>query len=380
MKLSFYQEFYQKSIDEKKKKNIYRSLSKFTPISSTKIKKDDNELISFCSNDYFALAQNDEVKKAAIDAINKFGVGASSSRFISGNNHLYEELEESLARFKNCDDAIVFSSGYNCAISIIPALVGKGDLVIADRLIHSCLIDGIKLSQAKLFRFAHNDLNHCCNLLKENRNQYKKCLIISESIFSMDGDIADIDALLELSKKFNSLLLIDYAHDLGLNKIDDKNCDFLKMGTLSKAFGSFGGYIAGDSILIDYLRNFAKSVIYSTALPPAILQAAITSMQIIKQGNLGQKALDNASYFCQLLDLNNPQSAIVPIIIGDSLETLKIAQNIAKEGFLVSAIRPPTVENGKSRLRITFSAMHNKEQIKQLSKIIMSNLLTSKCR
>ncbi len=363
-------ELYQKQIEQKKSQNLYRELNEFEILSPIKVKKNGRELISFCSNDYLGLAHNKEVKKVAIEAIEKYGIGGSSSRFICGNNHLYIKLEKELADFKNANKALVFSSGYACAIGVIPALVAKGDLVVADRLIHSCLIDGVKLSGAKLIRFQHNEIKDAIRTLQENRSKYQRCLIISESVFSMDGDLGKIDELLELSQKFDSLLLVDYAHDLGIDEKPKKSANFLKMGTLSKAIGALGGYVAGDKILIDYLQNFAKSLIYSTALPPAILSASLQSLELIKQGELGKKTLKNAELFCDLMNLPKPQSAIVPIIIGDSSKTLEIAQKIEESGFLISAIRPPTVEKNKARLRVTFNYLHEENMIKELSKII----------
>ena len=367
---------YKSAIKDKKSQNLYRDLHDFEILSQINIKKNGRQLISFCSNDYLGLAQNHEVKKVAIDVIEKFGVGATASRFISGNNSLYAILENELANFKNADDSLIFSSGYACAIGVIPALIDKYDLVITDRLIHSCLIDGIKLSGAKMLRFKHNDMVHCQKILQENRSKYKKCLIISESVFSMDGDLGKVDELLELSQKFNSLLLIDYAHDLGIDEKPAAEPNFLKMGTLSKSLGALGGYIAADNILIDYLRNFSKSLIYSTALPPAILASAIKSLELLQKGDLGQNALRNAEFFCDLMNLPKPQSAIIPIIIGDSKKTLEIAQKIEEKGYLISAIRSPTVEKNKDRLRITFSAIHElgiiRDFQRELVKIIVN--------
>jgi len=366
-------EYYATKLKEKKQNNLYRTLINSDVISAVKIRRKSKKLISFSSNDYFGLSQNSKVKKSAIKAIKKYGVGSGASRFVTGNNSLYEQLEKKISQVKNQDDAIVFSSGYQTALGVIPALAEKGDLIIADKLMHSSALEASKLSNAKLLRFIHNDINHARKLLTENREKYQKCLILTESIFSMDGDLGKIDELLDLATEFNCLLIADCAHDLFLKK-PVKNQNLLIIGTLSKAVGVLGGYVAGNKNLIDYLRNFSKSLIYSTALPPSILSSALASLEIIEKNNLGLKALKNAKYFCDLLKIPNPQSAIVPIIIGDDQKVLEIAKNIESEGFVISAIRPPTVEEGKARLRITFSSKHQKRDILNLSKVILVNL------
>jgi 8-amino-7-oxononanoate synthase len=384
----FVKNFYALELQKKKEQNLYRKLSESDIIDSVTIKRGRKSLISFASNDYFGLSQNSLVKKAALDAIKKFGVGAGASRYVTGNNSLYTKLEKQIAKIKNCQDAIVFTSGYASSIGVIPALVGEGDLIIADRLIHSSLIDGAKLSGAKLMRFLHNDVLHAKEILEENRSKFKKCLIITETIFSMDGDIGEVKELLKLAEKFDAFLISDDAHGLfsschversetSHNVLRDPSAKLqddrlVIMGTLSKAVGAVGGYVAGEKIIIDYLRNFAKSQIYSTALPPAILASAIASLKIIEKKNLGKKTLENAQHFCELMNLPKPQSAIVPIIIGNALATLKIAKKLEEKGFLVGAIRYPTVEKNKARLRITFSSEHKKSQIKNLVRILQN--------
>ena len=366
-----------------KERNLYRSLTESDAVGAVVIKRKNKIYISFACNDYLGLAHDSVVKKAAISAIKKYGVGARASRYITGNNSLYTKLEKAISKFKKTDDTIVFSSGYAAAIGAIPALVGEGDLIVADKLIHSSLIDASKLSGAKLMRFLHNDIARAKKILVENRAKFKKCLIITETVFSMDGDLGKVDELLELANEFNALLISDDAHGLwskskrGQTPFGKKGSDpflgsanYLQMGTLSKAIGALGGYVSGDKLIIDYLRNFAKSAIYSTALPPAILAASLTSIKIISKKNLGKKALENAEYFCKLMNLPKPESAIVVIIIGDNQKTLDIAKKVAQKGFLISAIRPPTVEVGKSRLRLTFSSSHKKSQIKRLAEIL----------
>ena len=354
-----------------KKNHLYRSLVESDALDAISIKRKNKTYISFCCNDYFGLSQDSRVKKAAIAAIKKYGVGARASRYVTGNNSLYKKLEKAIAKFKNCEDAIVFSSGYAAAIGVIPALVGEGDLIVADKLIHSSLLDGSKLSGAKLMRFLHNDIANAKKILAENRSNFKKCLIITETVFSMDGDLGKIEELAKLAEEFDCLFLTDDAH--GLRMVKNYH-NFLQLGTLSKAIGTLGGYIASDKTTIDYLRNFSKSQIYSTALPPAILAAAIESLKIISKKNLGKKALENAQYFAKLMNLPKPESAIIAIIIGDNKKTLEIAKKITKQGFLISAIRPPTVPKDTARLRLTFSAEHYKSHIEKLVKILKKEL------
>lgn len=394
-------ESYLSSLNKVKDNNLYRCLVESDALGDVCVKRGGREFVSFCCNDYFGFSGEKSVKDAAIKAIEDYGVGGRASRYVTGNNSLYSELESQLALMKNCDEAIVFASGYAAAIGVIPALVGKGDLIVADKLIHSSLIDGSKLSGAKLLRFTHNDVAHCREILEQSRGQYDKCVIITETVFSMDGDVGQVDALLELSQEFDCIVISDDAHGLwpkykseegtttpflhrgflnpssvilakaGIHReSDDKHQGWLQMGTLSKSVGCLGGYVAGDSVIIDYLRNFAKSAIYSTALPPSVLASALQSLKIIQKENPGKQALENAQYFCELMKLPKAQSAIIPIIIGDNVEALRIAKELEEKGILISAIRPPTVPQGTARLRITFSSLHQKDQIKALAQIL----------
>lgn len=276
---------YAAALTKHKEQNLYRQLVESEVVAATTIKRGKKNFISFASNDYFALSQNPQVKKAASLAIKKYGVGSGASRYVTGNNSLYTKLEKQLARSKNCDDAIVFSSGYSCAIGVIPALVSDGDLIVSDRLIHASLIDAAQLSGAKLMRFQHNDVAHANKILIENRRKFKRCLIITETVFSMDGDVGEVEKLSQLAQKFDALLICDDAHGL----FENSTSYGLTLGTLSKAIGTLGGYVVGEKNLIDYLRNFSRSQIYSTALPPAILAASIASLQIIKKKKSGAK-------------------------------------------------------------------------------------------
>lgn len=361
---------YENHLKNLREKNLYRSLKKNDLKNSCSNQSNKKKPISFASNDYLDLSANESVKKSAIAAIKKYGVGAKSSRYITGNNHLYHQLEKQLSKLKNCEDCLIFSSGYMVAIGVIPALINKDDLVIADKLIHSCLLDGVKLSQAKLIRFKHNDIEDCQKILQENRHKFKNCLIISETIFSMDGDVGKIVELKNLANEFGCLLLSDDAHSLGIKLFSEEISapNHLQMGTFSKALAALGGYVCGNKILIDYLRNFAKSQIYTTALPPAILASVITSLKIFSQKKLGKKALQNACYFCELMNLKQPQSAIVIIAVENNFKLLEIVKYVEKKGIIISAIRKPTVSS--PRIRITFNSSHKKKDIEKLVAIL----------
>jgi len=335
--------------------------------------KTSSKLISFACNNYLGLANHPKVIQATQQAIAKYGFGARSSCFIVGKHNVYNQLEQQLARHYNQQACLIFSSGYLACLGTISALVGNKDLIIADRLIHASLIDGIKLSQASHKRFLHNNIDHCRSLLQQYRQYFRNCLIVTEAVFSMDGDSPDLPALQQLANEFNCLLLVDHAHSL-YNKVYQYQQNCLHIGTLSKALGSIGGYVAGCADLIQYLNNYCRTAIYTTGLPPSAIVAASVALKI-KQ-NLAELALDNASFFCQQLNLPYLDSAIVPMIIGEKSTTLEIATKLKRLGFLVGAIRPPSVEPNKSRLRIVFNATHNKQDIDKLAKAIFNLIKT----
>lgn len=318
-------------------------------------------LISFGSNDYLGLSQHPEVKIAAIDAIHQYGVGAGASRLIS-NHELYEKLEKKLAKLKDTESACVYGSGYLTSIGVIPTLVTKGDIVFADKLIHSCLLDGIKLSGARLFRFNHNNIKHLEKLLEQHRKKFNNALIITETVFSMDGDLAPLDEIYRIANKYRAYLITDDAHGL----FSKSAPAHIKIGTLSKAIGAYGGYICGSKEFIDYLINKSRSLIYSTALPPAILAASIKAIDIIQSNRrLCELPIKKARIF-----LPKAKSQIVPVIIGNAKKTLKIQNDLKKEGFYIPAIRPPTVPSNSSRLRLSFTALHKDDDILRLKKCL----------
>lgn len=359
---------YKEKINALKKQNLYRNIVNSEAINATKIKYNSKMAISFASNDYMGLSQNKIIKKTAISAIKKYGVGAGASRFVIGNNQLYGKLENLIAEFYQMPKALVFSSGYMTALGVVKALASKDDIIIADKLIHACFIDAAKISEAKFCRFQHNSIKHCNEILQENRDLHRNCLIIIESVYSMDGDVSNIEEFIMLAQKFRAILIIDNAHGLDCKFSSSPN--LLLMGTLSKTIGALGGFVAGNTVLIENILQFSRSLIYSTALPPAILASAIRSFQYLRKTKNSTKAIKNAEYFCELMGLKKPDSQIIKIIIGDNAKLLKIQKEILKKGFLVSAIRSPTVMIKSERLRISFQSEHKKSQIKKLSIVI----------
>lgn len=364
--------FCNQELDEIKASSTYRSPVTNKRSDGVYITRNGKKLVSFCCNDYLGLADHPEVLEAAITAIRDYGFGAASSRYITGNHPLYEKLEQLLATTKNTDDAMVFSSGYLANIGTIPALASNQDLILADKLSHACMIDGIKLSGAKYMRFRHNDLAHLQTLLKKHRNNYRNCLILTETVFSMDGDIAPIEVIAELSNNYGCWLMSDDAHGFGIVKHEvADDIPYIQMGTLSKAVGAYGGYVCGSRSLIEYLRNTARSAIYNTALPPATIAAALKAIELINEHpKLGENALKNARLFTEIVELEKAESTIVPVIIGDNKKALALTEILEEKGFLVSAIRPPTVPPNTARLRFTFSSLHTKQDISEMAQYV----------
>ena len=341
--------------------------------------RNNKSLISFSCNDYLGLSQNSEVIEAGIKAIKKYGAGSGASRLVSGNNFLYEKLEQLLASFKNGEAACVFGSGYLTNTGVIPALTTNKDLLIFDELSHSSTNIGIKLSRSKAIKFKHNDMNHVEELLKQHRKKYISCFLLSEGVFSMDGNRGKIKELAYLANKYDASIILDDAHGFGvlgkgrgsqyeLNPIPEI---LIQIGTLSKAIGSYGGFVVAPKAIIELLQNKARSLIYTTALPPSILASAIKSLEIIKRKKtLVNKPLDNAKLFCKLAGLPEPESSIITIILKSENKAIEASELLEKYGYYISAIRPPTVPVNTSRLRLTFSASHQKKDIKNLSKLI----------
>ena len=347
-----------------------RALAGTAWVSGVTVERSGRKLISFSGNDYLGLSHRPEVAKAAQVALKKYGTGAGASRLVTGNYPLYDELEAALAKYKGTEAACVFGSGYLANIGTIPALVGAGDLIIADKFIHACMHDGARLSGATVMRFAHNNLAHCRMLLEANRAGHHHCLLLTETVFSMDGDRAPLAGLAALAGEFDAWLMVDNAHETS-PATNIHQSPTITMGTLSKAAGSYGGYVCGSETLIEYLQNAARSLIYSTGLPPASVASSIAALKIMMgEPELVKKPLENARLFTSLLGLQEAESAIVPVVLKEDERALMASQLLEECGFLVSAIRPPTVPENTARLRFTFSALHTPEQIEAVATIV----------
>lgn len=340
------------------------------------VERGGKKLISFSCNDYLGLSRHPQVIAAAIAATETYGAGAGASRFVTGDNPLYGEVEARLARIKGTAGAIVFGSGYLANLGIIPALLGEGDLIVGDALMHACMHGGSRLSRAKILLFRHNDADHCAEILAKERANHRHCLVMTEGVFSMDGDRAPVRRLAEIAKQHDAWLFTDDAHALGVigdgrgsAHVDKADGEVpLQMGTLSKAVGAYGGYLCADADTLDLVRNRARSLIYSTGLPPAALGAANAALALIEtDAELVAKPLAKAQLFTSALNLPAAMSAIVPVRLGEPKRALEAAAKLEEAGFMVVAIRPPTVPDGTSRLRVTFSAAHDDADVLRLA-------------
>ena len=357
--------------------NLRRRLINTIRSSNGKILRNSQELISFSCNDYLGLTHHPEVIKASQDATYEYGTGSGGSRLVSGNNPLNSELETLLAKIKGTEDAIVFGSGYLANLGVIPALVGRKDLILIDELSHACLFAGAMLSNAHTIHFKHSDISDLAKLMTKQRESYQHCLVLTDGVFSMDGDLAPISALHELCIKHKAWLMTDDAHGLGViengrgSSVVD-GCAIpvpLQVGTLSKAVGAYGGYLCSNKETIELIRNRARSLVYTTGLPPGNLAAAIAALKIIVTNiELTNRPLALANKFAASLGLSPPKSPIVTIQLGDVERTMRVSMELEKKGFLVVAIRPPTVPVGTSRLRCTFSAIHTEAQVDAFAK------------
>jgi 8-amino-7-oxononanoate synthase len=359
---------------------LKRTLAETTRLDGIWLERGGKRLISFSCNDYLNLSQHPAVKAAAAAALEKYGAGAGASRLVTGNHPLYGELEARLARFKGSEACCVFGSGYLANAGIIPALVGEGDLLLIDELSHSCLWAGARLARARTVIFRHNDLAHAGTVLHRYRATHKHVLIVTDGVFSMDGDRAPLHELGELAASHDAWLMSDDAHGLGVLN-DGRGSAVgarvdLQMGTLSKALGSYGGYVCGSAPVIELLKTSARTLIYSTGLPPPSLAAALKALDLIEADPaLSTRPLAKARAFTEAAGLPAAQSSIVPVILGAPATALAAAKLLAEEGFLVIPIRPPTVPENTARLRLAFTAGHPDAEIARLAALIRNRIL-----
>lgn len=343
---------------------------------------DGKKVLNLCSNNYLGLANDKRLKAAAIKAIKKYGIGAGASRLVCGNLRLHQDLETRIAGFKEVQRSLVFASGYAANLGAITAVVGRGDEVFADKLNHASLVDAVILSRAEFKRYPHKDMQVLEALLKESKA--KKKLIITDTVFSMDGDIAPLPEIVKLAKKFGAMIMVDEAHSTGVlgksgkgavehfgleGKID------IQMGTLSKAIGSQGAFICASADLINFLINKSRQFIFTTALPVSLCAAAVKAIDIIEKGfSLRKRLLVNADFLRNGLkimgfDIGESQTPIIPVITGNEKLTMEFSRRLFEQGIFVQGIRPPTVPAGQSRLRVTVMATHQKKDLERALKI-----------
>jgi 8-amino-7-oxononanoate synthase len=340
------------------------------------IVREGKRLLSFSCNDYLNLTHHPALKAAAAAAIEKYGVGAGASRLVTGNHPLFTELEARLARFKGTEAACTFGSGYLANLGIVPTLVGTEDMILVDELAHACLHAGSKLSPARTFRFRHNDVGHAEEILRQERAGFRHALLLTDGVFSMDGDRAPLRDLAALCATHECWLMADDAHGLGVigsgrGSAAAAGSDVhvpLQMGTLSKAVGSYGGYLCASQPVIDLMQTRARTLVYSTGLPPASAAAAIAALDLVAATpELTEKPLAKARLFTSLLGLREAESPIVPLVLGSAETVLAAAQRLEQDNFLVVPIRPPTVPAGTARLRFAFTAGHDDDDIRRLA-------------
>ena len=364
--------------------HLRRRIVDTTPLGGVFVERGGRRLISFSSNDYLNFSQHPAIKSAAGDALSQFGVGSGASRLVTGNHPLYAALETRLARLKGTEAACVFGSGYLTNMGVVPTLVGADDLILIDELSHACLWAGAQLAGATVLTFRHNDVAHAAHLLDEHRRQHPRALMVTDGVFSMDGDIAPLTELGQLARRFDAWLMCDDAHGLGVVGggrgsvfASGTTADVpLQMGTLSKAIGGYGGYLCASRSVIELIKTRARTLIYSTALPPAIVAAAIAAIdRISSDPQYAALPLAKAKAFTRAAGLPEAASPIVPIIIGEAEKALAESRMLEEEGFLVVAIRPPTVPIGSARLRLSFTAEHADDDITRLADIVRNRVL-----
>ena len=378
--------FIQDELQALKSASLYRLLRSVAGDQGPTVMIDGRELLNFSSNNYLGLANHPALAKAAIDAIGRYGCGSGASRLISGNMTLHEELEIKLAQLKGTETALVFNSGFQANTGIIPTLVRDGDVVFSDALNHASIIDGCRLARAKVVVYRHCDVDQLERGLKDAPRSSRK-LIVTESLFSMDGDEAPLKKIVELSEEYDAMTMVDEAHATGVYDPDGAGLVarlglgervLVQMGTLGKALGGFGAYVAGSAALRELLINRCRSFIFTTSLPPAVMAMAIAAVDLIRREPERRRVLrDNCArvrdglarlgYF-----LGDSRSQILPLMIGDANECMRLSDRLLDRGVFAQGIRPPTVPPGTSRLRITLMATHTSDQIDRALEVFAS--------
>lgn len=363
-------------LEQKEADGLLRKRRLISSPQQPHLQADGKLLLSFCSNDYLGLANHPRLQTALQQGASRAGVGSGASHLITGHHQYHHELEEALAKFVGLPQALLLTTGYMANMAAVCGLMGKGDALFADKLNHASLNDGALLSRADLNRYPHGDIETLERMLESSTAQRK--MVITDSVFSMDGDIAPLRALLELCDRYNAWLLIDDAHGFGVLGEQGRGClshfnlhspRIIYMATLGKAAGVAGAFIAGKKVVIDYLMQNARTYIYTTAMPPALAATSLESLQLIEESDARRHHLrmlvatlksDLQLKRWQLAESSTP---IQPVLIGSNDEVLRVSEHLLEQGILVPAIRPPTVPKGSARLRISLSAAHTEEDV-----------------
>ena len=368
----------QQELEHLTEQGLYRSWKSVEAVQGGRIRVEGKWRIHLASNNYLGLAQHPRVIAAAKEAIDRFGVGAGSARLIGGTFSLHEQLEEELARFKQAEAALVFPTGYMANCGIIPSLVGPEDLVVGDRLNHASLIDACRLSGAAFRVYPHKEVDRLEEVLKTRAGRYRRVLVVTEGLFSMDGDLAPLPEIVEVTQRHGAWLLVDDAHAVGVFGENGRGSlehfgisarGILQMGTLSKALGSLGGYLAGPPEVMELLKNKARSFIYTTSLPPSCVAAALEGLKVMQEEPIWRSQLWSRvkSWWSDLnqigCDLISKESQIIPIQVGQPHQTMVLAKELFEAGVYAPGIRPPTVPAGSARIRTSITALHTEEDL-----------------
>ncbi|KGM96921.1 glycine acetyltransferase [Clostridium novyi A str. 4552] len=371
--------FIKEELEILKDKNLYRTMKKIQSAQASNIVCYNKNMILMASSNYLNMTNNIEVKEYAKKVLDEYGTGSGGSRLTTGNTIIHEALEKNIAKFKGTENAIVFNTGYVTNLSTISSIVGKGDVIFSDELNHASIIDGCRLSGAKIVVYKHNDMNDL-----EEKVQLNPCsrgMIVSDAVFSMDGDILKLPQFLKVSDKYNLISMVDEAHSTGVigktgrgivEYYESKKKPDILMGTLSKAIGSEGGFVCGSNELIEYLKNKARGFIFSTSLSPVSMAISKKAFEIIEKSSMDVKKLqENIKYFCNQLSLRGikvkSETPIIPILIGNEKKAIDIAEELLNRGIFISAIRYPTVKRGTARLRATIMSSHTKEELSKVA-------------
>jgi glycine C-acetyltransferase len=366
-------------LESLRKQGLFRTMRLLQGEQSHRVILDGREVLLLCSNNYLGLADHPALKEAAIQAVERYGTGSGASRLVSGNMELHEAMEARIAAFKGTEAALVYNSGYAANTGVIPALAGRGNVIFSDRLNHASIVDGALLSRARFVRYPHNDIAALRRLLADTEPAGRR-MIVTDGVFSMDGDLARLAELVAVKHEFGAMLMVDDAHGTGvLGETGRGSAELfnvtaeidIQMGTFGKALGSFGAYVAASRETVDYLINRSRSFIFSTSLPPAVLAASLAGLDLVDSAEgmaLRKKLADNVTFFRSALqdsgfNTMGSESQIIPVLVGEAGPTMEFSRQLLAEGIFVQGIRPPTVPAGSCRLRCTVMATHTMDDL-----------------